>query len=187
MSDLAEFREEVRDWLKDNCPEGARGPVDFTAAPEEPSQDMQLWRERMIERGWTVSTWPKEYGGGGLSRAEARVLAEEMARINARPPVMGGMGTSMLGPTLLEFGTEEQKKRHLIPITRGETRWCQGYSEPGAGSDLASLKTRAEDKGDHFVINGQKIWTSGAQYANRMFALVRTDPDAPKHEGISFV
>jgi alkylation response protein AidB-like acyl-CoA dehydrogenase len=145
-----------------------------------------LWLERMAERGWTVPTWPKEYGGGGLSPAEAKVLFQEMARISARSPLMG-MGTSMIGPTLLEYGTEDQKKRHLPRIARGEVQWCQGYSEPNAGSDLASLKTRAEDNGDHFVINGQKIWTSGAATADWMFILVRTDPDAPKHDGISFM
>jgi alkylation response protein AidB-like acyl-CoA dehydrogenase len=130
--------------------------------------------------------WPKEYGGGGLTREEAMVLGQEMNALDARVPLMG-MGTSMIGPTLLEFGTEDQKERHLPKIVRGELSWCQGYSEPGAGSDLASLRTRAEDKGDYFEINGQKIWTSGAQYADWMFALVRTDPDVPKHDGISFI
>ncbi|MCB1683063.1 MAG: acyl-CoA dehydrogenase family protein, partial [Pseudomonadales bacterium] len=130
--------------------------------------------------------WPTEYGGAGLKAAEARILQEEMAKIGARPPLMG-MGLSMIGPTLLEFGTEDQKARHLPRIVRGEVQWCQGYSEPGAGSDLASLRTRAEDQGDNFLINGQKIWTSGGMTADWMFALVRTDPDAPKHEGISFV
>ena len=182
MSDITAFRDEVRNWLEEYCPEGARA-----GASGETGDAMQQWRDALIEQGWTVPLWPKEYGGGGLDRAQARVLAEELGRIRARPAIMGGMGTGMLGPTLLEYGTEEQKKRHLIPITRGETRWCQGYSEPGAGSDLAGLQTKAVDKGDHFLINGQKIWTSGAQFANRMFALVRTDPDAPKHEGISFV
>ncbi|MEZ5598864.1 MAG: acyl-CoA dehydrogenase family protein [Pseudomonadales bacterium] len=140
----------------------------------------------MAERGWTVPTWPAAYGGGGLSRDQATVLYEEMARIQARMPLVN-MGTRMLGPTLLEHGTEDQKQRHLTLIARGGAAWCQGYSEPGAGSDLASLRTRAEDRGDHFVINGQKIWTSGAQYADWMFCLVRTDPAAPKHLGISFV
>ena len=130
--------------------------------------------------------WPKAYGGGGLTKEQYIVLIEEMRRIEARTPLMG-MGTSMIGPTLLELGTEDQKRRHIPPIVRGELGWCQGYSEPSAGSDLASLRTRAEDRGDHFLINGQKIWTSGAQYADWMFALVRTNPDVPKHEGISFV
>jgi alkylation response protein AidB-like acyl-CoA dehydrogenase len=140
----------------------------------------------MAERGWTAPTWPTQYGGGGLDAAQARVLAEEMGKIHARAP-LAGMGLSMIGPTLLEYGTDAQKERHLPKITRGELQWCQGYSEPNAGSDLAALKTRAEDKGDHYLLNGQKIWTSGGAYADWMFALVRTDFDAPKHDGISFV
>ena len=128
MSDITAFRDEVRSWLEEYCPEGARA-----GASGETGDAMQRWRDALIEQGWTVPLWPKEYGGGGLDRAQARVLAEELGRIRARPAIMGGMGTGMLGPTLLEYGTEEQKKRHLIPITRGETRWCQGYSEPGSG------------------------------------------------------
>jgi alkylation response protein AidB-like acyl-CoA dehydrogenase len=136
-------------------------------------------------KGWGVPTWPAAYGGGGLSPAEARVLREEMAKLGAWNPI-GGMGVMMFGPTLLEYGTEEQKQRHIPPIARGELRWCQGYSEPGSGSDLASLQTKAIDMGDHFVVNGSKIWTSGAQYADWCFCLVRTDPTR-KHEGISFL
>jgi alkylation response protein AidB-like acyl-CoA dehydrogenase len=139
----------------------------------------------MGEKGWGVPTWPKEYGGGGLSQAEGRVVTQELARAGAYNPI-GGMGVMMFGPTLLEYGTEEQKKEHIPPIVRGDLQWCQGYSEPGAGSDLAALQTRAEDKGDHFLINGQKIWTSGAQFADWCFCLVRTDT-TKKHEGISFV
>ncbi len=186
---LAVFREEARAWLEANCPAGARGegqiPTGSTKINIE-DPDVSLWLERMAERGWTVPTWPTEYGGAGLSTEEFVVLVEEMRRIDARPPLMG-MGTTMIGPTLLEMGTEEQKARHLPAIARGELAWCQGYSEPGSGSDLASLRTRADDQGDHFIINGQKIWTSGAQFADWMFCLVRTDPDVPKHEGISFV
>lgn len=183
------FREEVRDWLAENCRKGARGPGQFPSGStkikiEDP--DTRFWLECMAERGWTVPQWPKEYGGGGLTAAEHGVLVEEMNAIRARTPLLG-MGISMIGPTLLEFGTEDQKQRHLPRIARGEVAWCQGYSEPGAGSDLASLNTRAVDKGDYFEINGQKIWTSGAQFADWMFALVRTDPDVPKHEGISFI
>ncbi|MDA1074778.1 MAG: acyl-CoA dehydrogenase family protein, partial [Proteobacteria bacterium] len=148
--------------------------------------DVRLWLDRMAEKGWTVPNWPVQYGGGGLSMDEYVVLVEEMRRIKARSPLMG-MGTSMIGPTLLEYGTDDQKDRHLLRIARGELGWCQGYSEPGSGSDLASLRTRAEDAGDHFIINGQKIWTSGAQFADWMFCLVRTNPNVPKHEGISFV
>jgi alkylation response protein AidB-like acyl-CoA dehydrogenase len=139
----------------------------------------------MGAKGWGTPTWPKEYGGGGLSRAEARVLQEEMAKIGARNPI-GGMGVMMFGPTLIEYGTPELKAEHLPGIIKGEVRWCQGYSEPGAGSDLASLQTRAEDKGDHWLVNGSKIWTSGANLADRCFCLVRTDT-TKKHEGISFL
>ncbi|MEZ5558188.1 MAG: acyl-CoA dehydrogenase family protein [Pseudomonadales bacterium] len=188
MSELKEFRAEIAAWLKQNCPKGARGPgqvsVGSTKITLEP--DVRLWLDRCAERGYTVPTWPTQYGGAGFTPQQARVLYEEMANIRARSPLMG-MGTSMIGPTLLEYGTEDQKQRHLPKIARGEIQWCQGYSEPNAGSDLAALKTRAEDRGDHFVINGQKIWTSGAATADWMFCLVRTDPDAPKHEGISFV
>ncbi len=188
MSEASEFRAEVAGWLAENCPPGARGPgqIPNGSSRIELEPDTALWLARMAERGWTAPTWPVEYGGGGLSADQAKILYEEMAAINARSPLMG-MGTSMIGPTLLEYGTEEQKQRHIPPIVRGEVQWCQGYSEPNAGSDLASLKTRAVDNGDHFLINGQKIWTSGAATADWMFILVRTDPDAPKHEGISFM
>ena len=188
VSDASEFRAEVADWLKDNCPEGARGPGQIASGSSKVTlePDVALWLERMAEKGWTVPTWPTEYGGGGLSSEQAKILYSEMSKINARSPLMG-MGTSMIGPTLLEYGTEDQKQRHIPKIARGEVQWCQGYSEPNAGSDLASLKTRAVDNGDHFVINGQKIWTSGAATADWMFILVRTDPDAPKHDGISFM
>ena len=188
MSEATEFRADVAAWLAENCPEGARGPGQIASGSTKITlePDVALWLERMAEKGWTVPTWPTEYGGGGLSADQAKILYAEMSKINARSPLMG-MGTSMIGPTLLEYGTEEQKQRHLPKIARGEVQWCQGYSEPNAGSDLASLKTRAEDRGDHYVINGQKIWTSGAATADWMFILVRTDPDAPKHDGISFM
>ena len=187
-TDLDSFRAEARSWLEANCPEGARGPGEIAIGSSRISlqPDTQRWLDAMAERGWTTPTWPAAYGGGGLSSAEARVLYEEMERLNARAP-LGGMGVTMIGPTLLEFGTEEQKQRHLPDIIRGRKQWCQGYSEPNAGSDLAALKTRAEDRGDHYLLNGQKIWTSGASTADWMFALVRTDFDAPKHLGISFV
>jgi alkylation response protein AidB-like acyl-CoA dehydrogenase len=147
--------------------------------------DGKLWLDRMAEKGWTAPTWPTEYGGGGLSPAEARVLQQEMNRLKARPPLLS-FGIWMLGPVLLEYANEEQKREHLPKIARGEIRWCQGYSEPGAGSDLASLRTKCEDKGDHFLINGQKIWTSYADRADWIFCLVRTDT-SKKHEGISFI
>lgn len=188
MSELEAFRQDTRAWLDENCPEGARGPGEVHTGSTKLTfkADTQRWMELMAERGWTVPTWPTAYGGGGLSADEARILYEEMAAIDARPPLLN-MGTRMLGPTLLEFGTEDQKQRHLTVIAAGGAAWCQGYSEPGAGSDLASLRTRAEDKGDFFLIDGQKTWTSGAQYADWMFCLVRTDFDVPKHQGISFV
>jgi alkylation response protein AidB-like acyl-CoA dehydrogenase len=183
------FRAEARAWLEENFPPGLRrNPAAQIAAlmTGEETDDYRLWRKRVGAKGWGTPTWPKAYGGGGLTRAKARVLGEEMARIGARNPI-GGMGVMMFGPTLLEYGDETQKQRHIPPIVRGELRWCQGYSEPGAGSDLASLQTRAEDKGDHFLVNGQKVWTSGANTADWCFCLVRTDPKAEKHQGISFL
>jgi len=193
MSDLETFRMETREWLEANCPASMRTPVTsfediYTGGrkPEVAIPEQPLWCERMAERGWTVPHWPKEYGGGGLAGDELKVLREEMARIGARRP-LDSFGISMLGPALLKFGSEEQKLEHLPPICRGEIRWCQGYSEPGAGSDLASLQTRAEDQGDHYIINGQKVWTSYADKADWIFCLVRTDNTGSKHEGISFV
>lgn len=189
MSDLKNFRETTRAWLEESCPPGARGPGEVSNGSTKiviEDADTRLWLERMVEKGWTVPSWPKAYGGGGLSTEEYVILLEEMKRISARP-ALSGFGTSMIGPTLLEFGTEEQKLRHLPRIARAEVEWCQGYSEPGAGSDLASLQTRAVLDGDNYVINGSKIWTSGAHNADWMFILVRTNPDAPKHEGISFM
>jgi alkylation response protein AidB-like acyl-CoA dehydrogenase len=186
--DLDSFREETRHWLQENCPESMRNKVvSFEEAHELYSTpDAAIWLERMVARNWIAPTWPTEYGGGGLDFDTNRVLQEEMAAIKALP-ASAGMGLAMIGPTLLEFGTEAQKAEHLPKITSGEVRWCQGYSEPGSGSDLASLQTKAVIDGDHFVLNGQKIWTSGAQHAHWMFALVRTDPNAAKHDGISFV
>ena len=186
---LNDFRQETRAWLEANCPPGARGPGPVSNGSSRiviDDTDTRLWLERMIEKGWTVPNWPVAYGGGGLGKDQYVILLEEMRRIRARP-ALSSFGTSMIGPTLLELGSDDQKLRHLPRIARAEVEWCQGYSEPGAGSDLASLRTRAEDRGDHFVINGQKIWTSGAQHADWMFILVRTDPDASKHEGISFL
>jgi alkylation response protein AidB-like acyl-CoA dehydrogenase len=185
-SDLDAFRAEAREWLEANFPRSLANQLTaMIPGDENLSADGKLWKQRMADKGWGAPTWPTEYGGGGLSGAQARVLQQEMARIGAENPV-AGMGTSMFGPTLLEYGTEEQKRRHIPPIVRGELRWCQGYSEPGAGSDLASLQTKCVDKGDHWQIDGSKIWTSGAQYADWCFCLVRTDT-SKKHEGISFV
>lgn len=192
-SELDEFRAEARQWLEENCPEGARNvPHKMDSGfwggrnPVYPSEARKIWFERMSARGWTVPDWPKEYGGGGLNAAQARILKQEMQRIGAVEPLQS-LGIMMLGHALLKFGSEEQKLEHLPKIARGEIRWAQGYSEPGAGSDLASLQTRGEDKGDHYLVNGQKIWTTYGHKADMIFALVRTEPDAPKHQGISFL
>jgi alkylation response protein AidB-like acyl-CoA dehydrogenase len=190
---LADFRAEVRAWLEANCPPEMRRPM----ASEDDicwggrnwvfqSEAQRVWLQRMAERGWTVPTWPREYGGGGLSGAQAKLLAQEMRALGCRPPLQS-FGIWMLGPALLKFGSEAQKREFLPPIARGEIRWCQGYSEPNAGSDLAALATRAEDRGDHYLVNGQKIWTSYADKADWIFCLVRTDSAAKKHTGISFV
>jgi alkylation response protein AidB-like acyl-CoA dehydrogenase len=193
MADLEQFRAETRKWLLDNSPTGVRGLV--LALGEGnwggrkatyPNPDMKRWLEVMAERGWTAPEWPTQYGGGGLSKVEAKILREELAALRAPEP-LSGFGLTMIGPTLLQFGTEEQKLEHLPKIVRGEIRWCQGYSEPGSGSDLASLQTKAVLHGDHYVINGQKVWTSYANYSDWMFMLVRTDPNAKKQEGISFI
>jgi acyl-CoA dehydrogenase len=190
---MAIDREEIHAWLEAECPPEMREPVRGDDdicwggrrwAFSSPAQ--KLWFERCLARGFTVPSWPREYGGAGLSRDEAALLQQEMRRIGARPPLTS-FGISMLGPALLTFGTAEQKAEHLPRIARGEIRWCQGYSEPGAGSDLASLSTRAEDKGDHYLVNGQKIWTSYADKADWIFCLVRTNRDAKKQLGISFL
>ena len=192
MEDLENFRLEVREWLQANCPESQRQPMKREdqywggRRGKFPSEDAKLWFERMRDKGWTTPEWPKQYGGGGLSPQQGRILKEEMQRINARTPVYG-IGIWMLGPAVLEYGNEEQKQKHIRAIVKGETRWAQGYSEPGAGSDLASLQCRAEDKGDHFLVNGSKIWTTAADKCDWIFCLVRTDPNAKKQEGISFL
>jgi alkylation response protein AidB-like acyl-CoA dehydrogenase len=185
-SDLDAFRTEARDWVEANFPTSlANQPMAMIPGAETQTPDHKLWKQRMADKGWGAPTWPTQYGGGGLSGPQARIVQQEIDRAGAYNP-MAGMGTSMFGPTLLEYGTEAQKQRHIPPIVRGELRWCQGYSEPGAGSDLASLQTKCIDKGDHWQIDGSKIWTSGAQWADWCFCLVRTDT-SKKHEGISFV
>ncbi len=193
MANLQQFREETRAWLEENCPASMRRPIKSDKDQcwggrnwVFESDEQRLWLERMAERGWTAPQWPAEYGGGSLSREEAKILRQEMARIVARRP-LESFGIDMLGPALFKFASEEQKQRFIPPIIRGEIRWCQGYSEPNAGSDLASLQTRAEDKGDHFLVNGSKVWTSYADKADWIFCLVRTDFDGPKHQGISFL
>ena len=193
MSDLNTFRQETRTWLNENCPASCQG--DDNILPDilwggrrqiidEP--DVQNWMDRLVAQGWTIPSWPKAYGGGGLSADESKVLAEEMSAIGTYSPLYS-FGISMLGPALLEYATEEQKREHLPRIASGEIRWCQGYSEPGSGSDLASLQCKAVKDGDDYVVTGQKVWTSTADVSDWIFCLVRTDSDAPKHEGISFL
>jgi acyl-CoA dehydrogenase len=190
---MAIDRAEIAEWLEDNCPREMRvrggGDEDICWGGRRwvfQSEPQQLWFERCLAQGLTVPTWPKEYGGAGYSREDAVILQEEMQRLRAGPPLVS-FGIAMLGPALLKFGTAKQKATHLPRIARGEIRWCQGYSEPGAGSDLASLRTTAADRGDHFLVNGQKVWTSYSDKADWIFCLVRTDPAAIKQKGISFL
>ena len=192
MSETEAFRQEVRLWLQENCPPSLRTPI----VPDEmvwggssvefKTEDQRLWFERMRERGWFAPGWPKEYGGGGLGARQAGIVEQEMARLGCRQPQYN-LGVWMLGPVLLDVGTEEQKRQHLVPMMAGRVRWCQGFSEPNAGSDLASLKTSARREGDEFIVNGSKIWTSYGDKADWMYALVRTDHTARKQEGISFL
>jgi alkylation response protein AidB-like acyl-CoA dehydrogenase len=192
MSAPDSFREEVRSWLEKIAPESLRGRNADPEAQiwggkkERRSPDQERWLRAAVERGFTAPTWPTEYGGGGLSKEEARVLESEVQRLKLPMPLTG-FGLSMIGPTLLRFGNDEQKKEHLPHIVRGEIRWCQGYSEPNAGSDLASLQCAAVDSGDHYVVNGQKTWTSYGDKSDWMFLLVRTDPNAKKQQGITFI
>ena len=188
--ELQAFRTEVRAWVSENFP----GELRSSAAQEEYFQNLPrypkgahfgVWKARVVERGWGAPDWPVEYGGAGLPTEQARIVLAEIYAGGAYNPV-AGMGTAMLGPTLLEYGNVAQREQHLTGIARGEVLWCQGYSEPGSGSDLASLQTKCEDRGDHYLVNGQKIWTSGSLWADWMFCLVRTDTRV-KHDGISFI
>jgi alkylation response protein AidB-like acyl-CoA dehydrogenase len=187
---IEDFRAQARDWIAEHFPASLKGQSALVGALNEglaPTGDLLTWKRRLGAKGWSAPTWPEAYGGGGLDGRQARVLQQEMARAGAFNPLNIGMGISMIGPTILDYGTEAQKRRHIPPIVRGEARWCVGYSEPNAGSDLASLRTRCEDAGDHWVVNGQKTWTSGAQWSDWCGCLVRTDPGAKKHHGISFL
>jgi alkylation response protein AidB-like acyl-CoA dehydrogenase len=194
MADLEAFRAEVRGWLEANAPAAIRGlEVDPETGgnwggrrPHWDHPEMKTWLERAAARGFTAPTWPREFGGGGLAPEQAKGLAEELRRLRLPPPLTG-FGLTMIGPTLLRFGSEEQKRLHLPRICRGEIRWCQGYSEPDAGSDLASLQTRAVRDGDFLVVSGTKVWTSYGDLSDWIFALVRTSPEAKKQEGISFL
>ena len=184
----SEFRQEPRAWLADNCPEGARGPgqTPWGSSKIPLDRDSALWLERMAERGWTVPTWPKAYGGAGLDKDLYPILIEELKRIGARTPLTG-RGVNYIGPTILELGSEDQRQRWLPGIARGEGGWAMGYSEPGAGSDLASLACRGELIGDQYQLNGRKVWTSDAMHCDYIFVLIRTDTQAPRHEGISLI
>ncbi|MBL6807667.1 MAG: acyl-CoA dehydrogenase family protein [Pseudomonadales bacterium] len=185
------FRESVRSWVEANFPQELKDqPASMEGASDgDLAQALDRWRDALAGQGWGAPTWPEAYGGAGLSPAEARVISQEIGRAGGYNPIplMAGMGVTMVGPTLLEYGTDEQKAKHLPGIASGKIRWCLGLSEPNAGSDLAGLATKAEDKGDHFALNGQKIWTSGADVSQWCGALVRTEPQAPKRDGLSFV
>lgn len=193
LSAYDQFRIETRSWLEENCPESLRtqpgSSDDYYWGGRNgkyPTEDHKVWFERMYEKGWIAPHWDTKYGGGGLDRVYNKILTEEMTRLGCRKPIIS-FGISMLGPALLKFATEEQRVKYLNEITKGKIHWCQGYSEPGAGSDLAGLQMRAEDKGDHYLVNGQKVWTSYADKADWIFCLVRTNPDVPKHHGVSFL
>jgi alkylation response protein AidB-like acyl-CoA dehydrogenase len=193
MEALEEFRSSVRNWLEEKAPKGLRGKIgDILSAYQggtktpPPYPESKAWLEMMAERGWTVPTWPQEYGGGSLGKQAAKILNEELTRLKLPPPLTG-FGITMIGPTMLQYGTEEQKKKHIPPIVRGEIRWCQGYSEPNAGSDLANIQTKAVVEGDDYILNGQKIWTSGGDMADWIFMLVRTGPGVKKQVGITFL
>ena len=191
--DLGDFRLETRAWLEENCPESMRQPVKSTSDmywggrnAKFSSKDQRTWFEKMLKKKWIVPYWEKKYGGGGLTAEENNILIQEMSRLGCRKPLFS-FGIAMLGPALLKFATEEQKLRYLPEIVEGKIWWCQGYSEPNAGSDLAGLQMKAKDKGDHYLINGSKVWTTYADNADWIFCLVRTNPDVAKHYGISFM
>ncbi len=193
MSNPEAFRNEVKKWLETHCPASMRTPYQSEADVcwggrnwTFKSEDQRHWLERMAEKGWTAPTWPVEYGGAGLTSTQNKILKEELNAINARSP-LDSFGIWMLGPALLKYGSEALKRQHLPKIARGEIRWSQGYSEPNSGSDLASLATRCDDMGDHYQVNGSKIWTSYGDKADWIFCLVRTDFESRKHDGISFV
>lgn len=191
--DMNTFRSQIRAWLKEHCPLGMR---DGTRSVDDicwggknwtfQSNAQKQWMEDCAAQGLTCPKWPVEYGGAAFSREQEKIWLSELDAIDARLPLQS-FGIWMLGPALLHFGSHEQKLQYLPPITRGEIRWCQGYSEPGAGSDLASVQSKGEDKGEYWLVNGQKVWTSYADKADWIFALIRTDREAPKHKGISFL
>jgi alkylation response protein AidB-like acyl-CoA dehydrogenase len=180
------FKRQVRAWLKKNVPKKQRDENAMERGDPRLIARAKAWQRKVHDAGYLALGWPREYGGQGLDVMRQTIVNEEMVRARA-PQLIGMMGIQMVGPTLIQHGNDEQRQRYLPKILSADEIWCQGYSEPGSGSDLASLRTRAELVGDEFVVNGQKVWTSNAQYADRMFCLVRTDPDAPKHGGISYL
>lgn len=185
-----QFRTSVREWVEGNFPSSLSNYVPSMEDDNDGAfPDLELWRKRLADKGWGAPTWPTEYGGAGVSHPQAKIIGQEINRVGGFNPIpaLAGMGVTMVGPTIMEYGTDDQKERHLRKIASGEVRWCLGLSEPNAGSDLASLTTKAEDKGDHFILNGQKVWTSGAHISQWCGALVRTDSDKKKRDGISFV
>jgi acyl-CoA dehydrogenase len=192
MSELESFQQEIRAFVERDAPQSLRGTRQgrfdghWGGRKAQPSRDVQRWFELALERGLTAPTWPRAYGGAGLSADKARIFDQELARLKLPPPLVG-VGLTMIGPTLLDYGTEAQRAEHLPRVVRGEVRWCQGYSEPSAGSDLAALRTQAVRDGDHYVVNGQKVWTSFADKSDWIFALVRTDPKVKKQLGITFL
>ena len=179
------FRSEIREWLAENLPDGW-GDEGFEMSPDERKVFNEQWPKKLYAGGWICATWPREYGGKGLTTMQGVVLAEEFARVKA-PMRADFFGDTLVGPTILQWGTEQQKKEFLPRILNGSVRWCQGFSEPNSGSDLASLKTTAVLDGDEWIINGQKVWTTGGHHADYCFLLTRTDPEAPKHKGISYL
>src|SRR4051794_2580560 len=184
-AEAEQYRKEVRGWLEDNLPAGWFDDG-FEMSAEERARFNEEWPAKLYAGGWICATWPKEYGGKGLTTMEGVVVAEEFARAKATMRA-DFFGDTLVGPTILQWGTEEQKREFLPQILRGEMRWCQGFSEPNSGSDLASLKTSAVLDGDEWLINGQKVWTTQGHHADYCFLLTRTDPDAPKHKGISYL
>ncbi|PCJ22267.1 MAG: acyl-CoA dehydrogenase [Gammaproteobacteria bacterium] len=190
---LNAFRGEVQAWLADNFPKSLAGQGAGLGLGKnlqgEFKEQGEAWRKTLADKGWGIASWPVEYGGAGLSHKQASVINDELGKIGGFNPIpmLSGMGVTMIGPTMMEYGTEAQKAQHLPGMASGEVFWCLGYSEPNAGSDLASLTTKAEDKDDHWLINGQKVWTSGANIAQWCGALVRTDPSVKKRDGISFI
>ncbi|MEK7248266.1 MAG: acyl-CoA dehydrogenase family protein [Chloroflexota bacterium] len=184
----ADFRAEVRQFIateyKSDAEPTASASQAASAGGAAAMETYKQWMRKLATKGWVAAAWPKEYGGAGMTIMQQFIFNEELAV--ARAPRPGGIGITMAGPTIIVYGTEEQKKQHLSGMLSGEATWCQGFSEPGSGSDLASLQTRAVRDGDDYIVNGQKIWTTGAQYSDRMILMARTDPEAPKHKGISY-